>query len=93
MARNFKQRTLNSPPKMNGYKPFGIPICEIGTVTLLYEEFESIKMVCYDDLSQDIAAEKMNVSRPTFTRIYNKALKTIAKGFVEGKAIMIEGGN
>lgn len=44
-------------------------------------------------LCQDSAAVQMNVSRPTFTRIYNNALKTIAKSFVEGKAIMIEGGN
>jgi len=29
----------------------------------------------------------MNVSRPTFTRIYNSALELIAKAFVEGKAI------
>jgi Zn finger protein HypA/HybF involved in hydrogenase expression len=35
----------------------------------------------------------MNVSRPTFTRIYNIALELIAKAFVEGKAIEIEGGN
>jgi hypothetical protein len=35
----------------------------------------------------------MNVSRPTFTRIYEKARRTIAEAFVEGKAIFIEGGN
>ena len=35
----------------------------------------------------------MNVSRPTLTRIYNRALKQIAKSFVEGKVIEIEGGN
>ena len=44
-------------------------------------------------LSQDKAAEMMNVSRPTITRIYNKALKIIAQAFIEGKAIEIEGGN
>jgi uncharacterized protein len=35
----------------------------------------------------------MSVSRPTITRIYNKALKQIAIAFVDGKAIEIEGGN
>lgn len=44
-------------------------------------------------LPQDVAAKQMNISRPTFTRIYNKALKLIAKSFVEGKAIDIVGGN
>jgi predicted DNA-binding protein (UPF0251 family) len=78
---------------MIGFKPFGIPLCEIEPVTLKIEEYESFKLVDYDLNSQDKAAELMNVSRPTFTRIYNRALKTIIKAFVEGKAIMIEGGN
>jgi len=43
---------------------------------------KSFKLVDYDLNSQDKAAELMNVSRPTFTRIYNRALKTIIKAFV-----------
>ena len=35
----------------------------------------------------------MNISRPTFTRLYDKARKKIAKAFVEGKAILIQGGS
>jgi len=78
---------------MKGFKPFGIPIYKTGQVTLKIEEYESLKLVDYDMHSQESAAEQMNVSRPTFTRIYNHALKTIIKAFVEGKAIAIEGGN
>ena len=78
---------------MKGYKPFGLPICEFETIKLRYEEYESIKMMDYDLLSQDQAAIQMNISRPTFTRIYNRALKTIAKAFVEGKTIEIDGGD
>ncbi len=93
MARPRKSRKVVTPPRMKGYKPFGLPLCEIETIKLRYEEYESIKMVDYDRLSQDQAASRMNVSRPTFTRIYNKALRTIAKAFVEGKAIEIDGGD
>jgi uncharacterized protein len=78
---------------MKGFKPYGMKQCDIRTVILKYEEFESIRLVDYDLLSQDFAAKQMNISRPTFTRIYNRALKTIAKAFIEGKAIEIEGGN
>jgi predicted DNA-binding protein (UPF0251 family) len=78
---------------MKGFKPFGLPLCKIESVKLTFEEYESIKLINYEMLSQDQAAEQMNVSRPTFTRIYNKALKTITKAFVEGKAIEIEGGD
>jgi uncharacterized protein len=93
MARPQKCRTVCNPPKMEGFKPYGMPKCEISRVILKYEEYESIRLVDYNLLSQEQASTQMNVSRPTFTRIYNKALKIIAKALVEGKAIEIEGGN
>jgi len=93
MARPQKCRKVCFPPKMKGFRPYGIPLCKAEPVILKFEEYESIRLVNYDNFSQDQAAEKMNVSRPTFTRIYNKALKQIAKSFVEGKAIEFEGGN
>ncbi len=93
MARPKKSRKVCTPPQMKGYRPFGIPMCDIETVRLTFEEYESLKIVEYDRLSQDEGAKQMHISRPTFTRIYNKALKTIAKAFVEGKAIEIDGGD
>jgi uncharacterized protein len=93
MARPNKSRKISNPPVMKGFKPYGIPLCKIESVILKFEEYESIRLVNYNNLPQDKAAQQMNISRPTFTRIYNKALKLIAKSFVEGKAIEIEGGN
>jgi hypothetical protein len=58
-----------------------------------YEEYETVKLVIYEDLPQDIAADRMEVSRPTLTRIYNSALKKIGQAFVEGKSIIIDGGD
>ena len=93
MPRPKKIRKINNPPLMRGFKPFGMPFCKNEVVNLTFEEFESIKLVNYIGLSHDEAALEMNVSRPTFTRIYNNALKQIANSFVEGKSIVIEGGN
>jgi len=78
---------------MSGFKPFGMPLCEIKSIKLHFDEYQSIHYINYESLSQDVAAEKMNISRPTLTRVYNSALKKIAKAFVECKAIEIEGGN
>jgi predicted DNA-binding protein (UPF0251 family) len=78
---------------MKGFRPYGMSSCMKVSVRLKYEEYESIRLVNYEMLSQDDAAKQMIISRPTFTRIYNKALKIIAKSFVEGKAIEIEGGD
>ena len=77
---------------MQGYKPFGIPRNTLKSITLLYDEYEAIRLLDYLDMNQEQAAEQMKVSRPTLTRIYEKARKSIAKAFVEGKMILIVGG-
>ncbi|MUU78446.1 DUF134 domain-containing protein [Winogradskyella endarachnes] len=93
MPRPKKKRKINHPPKMHGFKPFGIRFCDTEQVVMQYEEYETVKLVIYDKLSQDEAAEKIEVSRPTLTRIYNSALKKIGQAFVEGKSIVIKGGD
>jgi predicted DNA-binding protein (UPF0251 family) len=93
MPRPVRNRKINNPPVMAGFRPFGMPLCDIEVVKFQYDEYESINLINYQGLPQDLAAEKMGVSRPTFTRVYNRALKKIAKAFVECQAIEIEGGN
>lgn len=93
MSRPKQFRKIVSPPLMVGFKPFGIPRSQLEEVVLHYDEYEAIRLLDYEGLMQEQAAEKMNVSRPTLTRIYESARKTIAKAFVEGKMIVIEGGN
>ena len=80
------------PPLMEGFKPFGIARRELEWVTLFFEEFEAIRLVDYEKLHQEEAAEIMNISRPTFTRLLDKARRKMAKAFVEGKGILIKGG-
>ena len=85
MARPEKNRRISQPPIMKGFKPFGIPRCKIEANKLSFEEYECLRLVNYEMLSQKEASVQMNVYRPTITRIYNKALKNITKAFVEGK--------
>ena len=92
MPRPKQNRRISTPPIMLGYKPFGIPKSALESVTLLYDEYESIRLLDYQGMNQEEAAVLMNVSRPTLTRIYEKARKTIAEAFVKGKMILIEGG-
>ncbi len=93
MPNRKRYRRITMPPPMEGFKPYGIPMRELDSVILFFEEFEAIRLTDYENLTQVEAAEKMNISRPTFTRLYEKARKIIAKAFVEGKAIVIEGGD
>ncbi len=93
MPRPKQMRTIAHAPSMKGFKPFGIPMRKSGNVVLLFEEYEAVRLLDYMGLTQEQGAIEMNVSRPTFTRIYEKARRTIAQAFVEGKAIVIDGGN
>ena len=77
---------------MEGFKPFGVPMRELDSVIMSYEEYEALRLADYEDQNQEDAATRMNICRPTFTLVYEKARKTIAKAFVEGKAIVIRGG-
>lgn len=92
MSRPKNFRNILAPPLMQGFKPFGIPKRALETVVLRYDEYESIRLLDFEGLTQEQAAEKMNVSRPTLTRIYETARKTIAEALVKGKMILIEGG-
>jgi predicted DNA-binding protein (UPF0251 family) len=78
---------------MQGFSPFGIAACAVESIVLQYDEYEAIKLLNYDNLPQTEAAASMEISQPTLTRIYNSALVKIAQAFVEGKSIVIEGGN
>jgi len=93
MPRPKQFRKMVSPPLMKGYKPFGISRFELETVVLSFDEYETIRLLDYVGLTQEQASEQMNVSRPTLTRIYENARKSMAKAFVEGKMILISGGN
>lgn len=93
MSRPKQNRRISNPPLMQGFKPFGIPRRMLSAVTLLFDEYEAVRLLDYEGLLQEQAAERMNISRPTLTRIYEQARKTIAMALVEGKMINIEGGS
>ncbi len=93
MPRPKRRRKMMNPPGVRGYRPFGIPGGTDSPVTLLYEEFEAIRLADYNKLSQEEAARAMDVSRPTFTRIYDQALKKLAIMLNEKRSLVIEGGN
>ncbi|HHT23509.1 MAG TPA: DUF134 domain-containing protein [Bacteroidales bacterium] len=89
MARPKKCRRLRSSPEVLYFKPMGVPKCELETEIIDHDEYEALKLAAYDRLLQDEGAEQMEISRPTFTRIYNSAIQKIARAIIEGKCIEI----
>lgn len=92
MARPKCPRLIKNLPSVAYYKPRAIPISQLREITLLYDEYEAIRLADLEGLYQDDAAAKMEISRPTFGRIIDSAHKKIADALINGKAIKIEGG-
>lgn len=65
----------------------------LNEVILTFDEVEAIRLKDYEQLNQEAAAKKMNISQPTFHRLVLAARKKIAEALINGKAIKIEGGN
>ncbi|MCK5782655.1 MAG: DUF134 domain-containing protein [Flavobacteriales bacterium] len=93
MARPINPRRVFSRPKVKGFIPMGFYSSDLDTIYLTVEEYESIRLKDYMFLSQLESSEHMGISRPTLTRIYDKARKKIAEALCEGKQILIQGGN
>ncbi len=74
------------------FKPAGVPMPELEAVVLTFEEVEALRLVDFEGLEQEAAAEKMGVSRKTLWRELRSARKKVADALVGGKAIQIEGG-
>ncbi|MDD4190150.1 MAG: DUF134 domain-containing protein [Mangrovibacterium sp.] len=91
MSRPKRIRKVNNPPHFKGFKPIGI-LNENQPVILNFEEYESIRLSDFELLGQVEASKIMDVSRPTFARIYESARRKVAQAFVSGSPIVFEGG-
>jgi len=93
MARPKRRRLVQMAPKSFGFKPIDAKEDFTGfDIELHLDEYESLRLADYEDLTQEDAAVFMKVSRPTFARIYDAARKKIVRAVVENKSIIIAGG-
>jgi predicted DNA-binding protein (UPF0251 family) len=93
VPRPVKLRRVSRPPNATHFKPQGIPLSELEEVVLTIDECEALRLADLEALSQEEAAAKMKISRATFGRIVEKGRRTVVDALVNGKAILIEGGN
>lgn len=91
MPRPQRCRRVCSEPEYDAFSPEGIPDGE--PITLTVDEYEVIRLVDLEQLTHSQAAEMMNISRPTATEIYNAARIKIADCIVNGKRLIVSGGN
>ena len=93
MPRPRKRRTVDHIPIFNCFKPVGRRLGQTGEVRLFWEELEALRLKDLEGLEQLAAAERMDVSRPTFQRILRSARSKVAQALIEGLIIRVEGGD
>ena len=62
-------------------------------VVLSLDEFETIRLLDREGLTQEQSAERMGIARTTVTAIYESARRKVAEALVDGKRLLIRGGN
>lgn len=72
---------------------FGPSACvqDGGVVIMSVDEYEIIRLVDFEGLSQDESAQRMGVARSTAQRIYGSARKKLADFLINAKELRIEG--
>lgn len=91
MARPTRCRRVCSEPECRGFAPQ--PVHGVGTVTLTVDEYEVIRLVDYERRTHEQCAAQMGISRTTVTEIYENARFKISDSLVNGKMLLISGGN
>ena len=90
--RPKKIRWVKCEPGERCFRPQCKPLSKLGGVYLTLDEFEAVRLADLKELKQEEAAKRMNISRPTFSRIISSAHRKIGDALVNIKAIRIEGG-
>lgn len=93
MGRRHMWRRVSLVPPVTHFRPVDTQAAQIEEVRLLVEEAEAIRLNDLEGLDQEDCAQRMSVSRSTFSRILDSARHKIADALLNGKGIRIEGGN
>ncbi|MCF7846641.1 MAG: DUF134 domain-containing protein [Candidatus Gracilibacteria bacterium] len=90
MPRPRGRRRIGFPHGQKFFKPAGVPLSVLQTVSLSHEEAEALRLKHVLNLSQTESAREMNTSQSTFQRILSTAHAKISTALVQNQAIAIE---
>lgn len=90
MPRPARCRRIERLPLYRSFSPDDITASD--SVRMTVDEFETLRLLDNEGLTQEECASKMNIARTTVTAIYENARKKTADALVHGKRLLITGG-
>ena len=93
MPRPRKWRKVCCLPESNLFGSLNASNLDSEIITMIVEEYETIRLIDLEGFTQEECADQMNIARTTVQRIYNDARKKLSESLVNGKVLSIEGGD
>lgn len=93
MPRPRKWRKVCCLPKSPQFGPLGDASHTENFVTMSVDEYETIRLIDHQGFTQEQCSKQMDVARTTVQGIYDSARKKLADSLVNGKILLIEGGD
>ncbi|NLF45271.1 MAG: DUF134 domain-containing protein [Syntrophomonadaceae bacterium] len=92
MSRPRKFRKVCQMPDNSRFGPLDAPEGINDYVNMTVDEYETIRLIDLEGFNQEECAQQMNVARTTVQGIYVNARRKLAESLVEGKGLLIDGG-
>ena len=93
MPRPCKRRRICAEPVCARFAPADGQASSWEGLTMTLDEFECIRLMDLEHLTQEQCAAQMRVARTTVQAIYSSAREKLADCLVQGKELRIAGGN
>jgi len=79
-------------PENTRFGPLDLDADQKQQVKMTVDEYETLRLIDLEGLTQEECARQMNVARTTVQGIYMEARKKMAESLVNGRELLIEGG-
>jgi predicted DNA-binding protein (UPF0251 family) len=91
MPRPCKRRRICAMPTACRLTPY--PSAPLPPIFMGLDEYETIRLIDKEGLSQEACARQMGVARTTVQAIYTSARTKLAQCMIDGRNLMIQGGD
>lgn len=92
MPRPMKWRKVCSLPDNSKFGPLDATLDNHEYINMTVDEYETIRLIDLEGFNQEECGKQMNIARTTVQGIYTEARRKLARSLVNGKILIIEGG-